>query len=365
MPTLSASTIVAPSSFIMTSTFPSSSGDHEEGAGCFLSSKPRRCSDRTASTICSSCCSLSSLEEDVVLTNNKKQQQPHPQDLAVPSACDSLTFYNLITRANPSSLHGMSSSSEAEGISSTSNNSKASSTASPNTATIQELLANLTDISIDDFDDEEEESGSSVYEDEEDEDDDSSVLSDISDVTGNNHFNSESRLSRASIDRPPPRYIIPSTKKTTSTKTRGRSTTAAAPTSSVSFGAVNIRYYERILTDNPSCADGRAIGLGWNVEEVREYTTVDAWQDARRSHGKKLQLSKKKRERILAMQGYSEREIEQMAHVIHKIRHQRQATFASLGSQEVEELVESARHTVKKFLFLKKKKDNMKTLLYL
>jgi hypothetical protein len=94
---------------------------------------------------------------------------------------------------------------------------------------------------------------------------------------------------------------------------------------------------------------------------VRDYTTLDEWEDTGRRPARKLHLGKKKRERILAMQGYSAKEIGQMAHVIHKIRHQRRATLASLGSQEVEELVESAKHRVQRFLFLKKK-DIFKTV---
>ena len=62
------------------------------------------------------------------------------------------------------------------------------------------------------------------------------------------------------------------------------------------------------------------------------------------------------------MLGYSEKEIIHMVRDIQKVRSQRQATFAALGTQQkVEEVVETARDKMQKLLFLKKKGQKVKT----
>jgi hypothetical protein len=218
----------------------------------------------------------------------------------------------------------------------------AGSTKSSTNSILRDFLANMTEIASD-LDE------ASDYDEEEDEDVDED---DVSVLTGFSSYNSE-RIVRASSGHDC--HALPTKKSSVKTSKRNPSRSASC----VSFGSINIRYYERILTDNPSCADGRAIGIGWNIQDVKDYPTVDAWENATQEKrpAKKLHLGKKARERILAMQGYSSKDIQQMARDIYKIRHQRRATIAALGSQEVEELVEMARHKVKRFLFSKNTPD--------
>jgi hypothetical protein len=123
----------------------------------------------------------------------------------------------------------------------------------------------------------------------------------------------------------------------------------------VSFGSVNIRSYERILSDNPASTSGPSIGIGWAFAQ-EECTAVDEWdkerQGMRKQKRSKMVLSAKKRENLLLSIGYSDKEILEMVRKINKARGQRRNTVTNLDNQAVEEVVENARRKIKHALSL-------------
>ena len=122
----------------------------------------------------------------------------------------------------------------------------------------------------------------------------------------------------------------------------------------VNFTEVHVRQYERILCDNPASAGGPSIGIGW--EYVADAPiSVDKWEvdRPRRVRGPdQLVLSREKREKMIRGLGYSEKEIASTVRILNRARHQRKQTVNNLGSQKMEEAVESAARQVKKMLFL-------------
>jgi hypothetical protein len=122
----------------------------------------------------------------------------------------------------------------------------------------------------------------------------------------------------------------------------------------VSFGKVDVRSYERIMSDNPGSASGPSIGIGWAFAQ-EEGTTVDEWDSKdRRGTSKQrrsnLVLSPKKRANILLSRGYSGKEITEMARSINKARSQRRNTVTNLDNQGLEEFIENARLKLKNAL---------------
>jgi hypothetical protein len=122
------------------------------------------------------------------------------------------------------------------------------------------------------------------------------------------------------------------------------------PAVSVSFGMVEVREYERILGDHPSCSEGLAIGIDWQYLPSKTYR-VDDWEAIRDSSRKGcLTLDKQTREKILVELGYEERHFAQALRESNKIKHQRRQTIVNLGTQRMEEAVESCGRKILKVL---------------
>lgn len=116
----------------------------------------------------------------------------------------------------------------------------------------------------------------------------------------------------------------------------------------VSFGSVQIRHYERILSDNPASRKGPSIGIGWKYTEhepikVSKFEGLRKKQRCRRAS--ELVLSRKQRERLIYQLGYTERDMAIMVREINKCRYKRQQTVNNLSAQvqKMEEAVETAR----------------------
>ena len=77
--------------------------------------------------------------------------------------------------------------------------------------------------------------------------------------------------------------------------------------SSVSFSTIEIRNYERVLGDNPSCSHGPAVSIGWQYEPDPITVQLDEYEYYRtedRLDGTALVLSRSEREEILEEQSW-------------------------------------------------------------
>jgi hypothetical protein len=116
----------------------------------------------------------------------------------------------------------------------------------------------------------------------------------------------------------------------------------------VSFDSVQVRHYERILSDNPASRMGPSIGIGWKYKEhsaikVSQFERIRKKERCRRAS--ELVLSRKERETMIHQLGYSERDMAAVVREINKCRYRRQQTINNLNApiQKMEEAVETAR----------------------
>ena len=131
------------------------------------------------------------------------------------------------------------------------------------------------------------------------------------------------------------------------------------PTLNVSFSDVQVRYYERILEENPSVQSGPAIGIGWRYRKGGT-EPVDAWESKRGGRPRRsneLVLSRLERERILKEVGYTAKDIAAAVRQIRKLKDKRKQTVNNLGAAGMEEAVESARQKMKLLLMGRKRKE--------
>ena len=119
----------------------------------------------------------------------------------------------------------------------------------------------------------------------------------------------------------------------------------------MSFVNVNIREYERILGDNPSCTSGPPLSIGWKHSPSPIVISVDDYEDGKdepRSSANFL-VPKAIRERILKEHAcVTRKEIVGTVRSIKKQKSQRRKTVVNLGMQGTEEKVERVRRTAQK-----------------
>jgi len=133
---------------------------------------------------------------------------------------------------------------------------------------------------------------------------------------------------------------------------------------SVSFKEVQVRQYERIMTDNPSCTGGPAIGVGWRFVSEKP-VSVDEWELCRRKGSRspsELVLNRARREKLIRGLGYADREIAANVRELNRLRSQRRQTVNNLSAQKVEEAVETAKRQVKRLLFLQRSPKDLTSL---
>jgi hypothetical protein len=231
--------------------------------------------------------------------------------------------------------------------------STSGSSTAKNNAALQDYLANLKEVTSD--------SDSS--------EDNSSVVSDISGLTGVFSEHNIKMLAKEVVagthkEARSARVIEANERHTKQQQTSAALTASTAPvvaarrrpgtSSKTSFGSVDVRYYERIASDNPASSSGPSIGIGWNFEQ-RELLTVDAWEKERSSlrRGCKecYQLNAKQRTNILLKAGCTNKEIVDMIRIINKTRSQRKSTIDNLSVQKVEEVVEQTKRSLGRLLF--------------
>ncbi len=133
-------------------------------------------------------------------------------------------------------------------------------------------------------------------------------------------------------------------------------------TPQVKFSTIEIRSYERILGDNPSCSSGPSISIGWHydpektcVQLIDEYE----YRRTRRLEGSDMTLSKDQRFHLLVDLGYSRREISHAVRSNLKLKKKRRQTVNNLPIRPVEEIIEGVS---KKFSVMMKKRISSKHL---
>ena len=130
----------------------------------------------------------------------------------------------------------------------------------------------------------------------------------------------------------------------------------------VSFSEVQVRQYERILSDNPACQSGPSLGIGWKYNRAG-IIDVDSYESKRgipRNHVE-LTMPRHVRENILKDWGYEQKDVADMVRNILKVKNQRRQTINNLGAADMEEAVENAKRKVKSILTFGMKKDMIKS----
>jgi hypothetical protein len=147
----------------------------------------------------------------------------------------------------------------------------------------------------------------------------------------------------------------------TLTKEKTEGPQSPARKTCVSFGSVQVRYYERRIAVNPSVARGPAVGLGWAYTHGEE-VPVDEWEanDAKTREPRAFLLSRDARIELLLDIGYTREEIAEVTITILKVRNERAMTAHNLNVQEMEDAVETASRRVQQLLTFGKKRGLLK-----
>jgi hypothetical protein len=129
----------------------------------------------------------------------------------------------------------------------------------------------------------------------------------------------------------------------------------------VAFDHIEVRYYERIPTDNPAVLNGPAIGLGWRYKRGGP-VKVDFWEDKRGTplRSWELVMDRKERENILTNAGFSKKEVAEIVRLCLKGKNQRQQTVNNLQMAGVEEAVEKAQRRMSRMMSFGKSKSIFK-----
>jgi hypothetical protein len=143
-----------------------------------------------------------------------------------------------------------------------------------------------------------------------------------------------------------------------------RPAASSAPTGkrrSIKFSKVEVRYYERIISDNPSVHSGPAIGIGWRFAKGG-HVDIDEWELRKGSARKScdLVLARHERERILKEAGCTPKEISAMIRAALKVQKQRMTTVNNLSAAGMEEAVEAAKKKMAGMLKFGREKNLVK-----
>jgi hypothetical protein len=119
----------------------------------------------------------------------------------------------------------------------------------------------------------------------------------------------------------------------------------------VLFDRVEVRHYERVLTDNPSVQNGPAIGIGWRYKRGGS-VNVNDWERTRGVPRKacNLVLPRNAREKIVKDAGSTPKEVADMIRITLRVKNQRKQTVNNLPSAGAEEKAENARRRISSLL---------------
>lgn len=131
--------------------------------------------------------------------------------------------------------------------------------------------------------------------------------------------------------------------------------------SRVKFGQLEIRTYESILGDNPSCSRGPPLAIGWNYDADSIKTMpVDVFEnhpsrrDRPQIYESELIIDRAEREQTLLDLGYTKAEIAAATRQTLKDKRKRRRTADNLGSAYMEEKVEGFKKSLRRNFLLKK-----------
>ena len=124
--------------------------------------------------------------------------------------------------------------------------------------------------------------------------------------------------------------------------------TSEKRTRSVTFGNVQVRTYETILTANPSCSSGPSLGIGWRYSSNHTDASVASYESQQskiygnyRPSPEELLISRVERENILTKKlGYNSEDLAQSIRETIKMKNQRKQTVDNLKVSWFEERVE-------------------------
>ena len=115
-------------------------------------------------------------------------------------------------------------------------------------------------------------------------------------------------------------------------------------TRKINFSTVEVRQYERILGDNPSCSSGAPVSIGWKFFQERTLCLpVDEYEYY---HGHfrdecDMVLDRQERETLLYELGYSEKDLAKVVRENVKMKKNRRQTVNNLPVMKIEVAVES------------------------
>ena len=140
-----------------------------------------------------------------------------------------------------------------------------------------------------------------------------------------------------------------------------RSRPRSNPSRSVSFSNLEIRTYETILGDNPSCSGGPSLSIGWRYDPNHDSISIDDYEAHQaRINGlppgstyacrpEELVLHRSEREEILLSSGYTRQDFVESIRSMKKIKSKRRQTVNNLPVMYFEERVETAKRTLRRF----------------
>ena len=145
----------------------------------------------------------------------------------------------------------------------------------------------------------------------------------------------------------PRRYTSPSSM---SKSQHGRT---ALRRSTITFGQVNIREYERVLGDNPSVTSGPPLSIGWRYSPSTLNMSIDDYEENKGSPRTSSEYLVPKSIRVATLKEHADiphREMVNAVRDIQKTKSQRRKTVVNLSMASTEELIEGAKIKVKSIL---------------
>ena len=123
----------------------------------------------------------------------------------------------------------------------------------------------------------------------------------------------------------------------------------------VSFSQLQIRTYETILGDNPSCTGGPSLSLGWRYSPEHFHSSVDEYERKQdelyggpeiRPLDIDLVLHRSEREAILLKMGYNQQDLAEAVRRLNKAKSRRRQTVHNLPVMFLEEKAESCKRSL-------------------
>jgi hypothetical protein len=140
----------------------------------------------------------------------------------------------------------------------------------------------------------------------------------------------------------------------------------------VFFSHLQIRTYETIMSDNPSCSGGPSLGIGWRYDPVHYVATIDEYvAHQARQYGcthdgqpieprpEDLVLHRWEREFILLKTGYTRQDMVDSVRALNKAKNKRRQTVHNLPVAFVEERLEVMKRTLRRWIRNKKHTRHM------